>query len=137
MKFLIVPALLATAAQAAVNLAWLNDIPVDGNYTIGTDFILEWKPYDAKPTDTFQLSLSAWNKTVKGYYTGPFGEQIPEFDSMEILLDDAVKFVDGMYSWTIKPIDDKGVWKDSGFYYSFTAHWDLTWESPRAFHIQN
>ncbi|KAI8946238.1 hypothetical protein F4801DRAFT_583599 [Xylaria longipes] len=107
MKFFAVPALLATAAQAAVDLYFQNDIPVDGNYTISTDFVLEWKPYDAKPTDTFQLSLTAWNKTIKGYYPGPFGSQLPEYDTMEITLDDAVKFIDGNYAWTIEPIDEK------------------------------
>ncbi|KAI0453554.1 hypothetical protein F5B21DRAFT_280275 [Xylaria acuta] len=137
MKFLVAPALLATAAQAAVNLVFTNDIPVDGNYTIGTDFVLEWKPSDAKPTDTFELSLSAWNKTIKGYYPGPFGSQIPEYDTLEVILDDAVKFVDGNYAWTIEALDDKGVWKGSGFYYSFTAHWTNTWDSPRAFHIED
>ncbi|KAI3319641.1 hypothetical protein HD806DRAFT_508638 [Xylariaceae sp. AK1471] len=134
MKFLIISALLATAAQA-VDLAFLNDIPVDGNYTIGTDFVLEWKPYNAAATDTFQLQLSAWNNTVSGYYPGPFGSQLPAYDTIEIVLDDAVKFVDGHYAWSIKPIDEKGVWKGPGFYYSFTAHWTNTWDSPRSFHI--
>lgn len=46
-----------------------------------------------------------------------------------------MKFVDGHYAWPIKPIDEKGVWKGPGFYYSFTAHWTNTWDSPRSFHI--
>ncbi|KAI1420947.1 hypothetical protein F5Y12DRAFT_770641 [Xylaria sp. FL1777] len=134
MKFLAIPTLLAATVQALA-IGFTNDIPVDGNYTIGTDFVLEWIAYDASPTDTFQLLLSAWNNTVSGYIPGPFGSQIPVHDSKEIVLADAVKFSDGSYSWKIEPIDDSGVWEGFGFYYCFTAHFPYTYESPRPFHI--
>ncbi|KAI0546117.1 hypothetical protein F4679DRAFT_575626 [Xylaria curta] len=135
MKSLVASALLATVAQA-VSLTFLNDIPVDANYKIGTDFTLEWKASGAQPTDTFQLSLFATNTTIKGY--SPWGEA--EYDSRNIILDGTVKFVDGLYSWPIKPIDEKGEWKGPGFYYSFSTQWtdadgDIVGESPRSFHI--
>jgi hypothetical protein len=85
MKFFAIPALLAAAAQA-VDLSFLNDIPVEASYKISTDFVLEWKNYDASPTDTFQLSLTAWNNTPSGYQTIPFGGTLPIYDTIEIVL---------------------------------------------------
>lgn len=85
MKFLAIPTLLAATAQAA-SLAFTTDIPVDGFWTIGTDFVLEWKAYDATATDTFKLTISAWNRTISGYSPGPFGIQIPTYDTKEIVL---------------------------------------------------
>jgi hypothetical protein len=60
-------------------------IPFEGNYTIGTDFVLEWEPQVT--TDTFILTLTAWNNTPRGYYSGPFGVQLPDYDTIEITLD--------------------------------------------------
>ncbi|KAI0409189.1 hypothetical protein F4802DRAFT_239733 [Xylaria palmicola] len=136
MKLLAIPAAFAAAAQAA-SLAFLNDIPVDGNYTIGTDFVLEWKAYDATPSDTFQLSVSATNNTPSGYIP-PYWPWQPgqyTYDSLEIVLDDAEKYVDGSYTWTIKPIDEKGLWKGQGFSYSFAARVPNSSDFPRSFHI--
>ncbi|KAI0431606.1 hypothetical protein F5Y09DRAFT_340451 [Xylaria sp. FL1042] len=135
MKFLAIPTLFAASAQALLGIAFTNDIPVDGNYTIGTDFVLTWKAYDATAADTLQISLSAWNKTISGYSPGPFGSQIPIYDTREIVLAESVPFLDESYTWHIEPINGDAAWSGQEFYYSFTAHFPNTWDSPRAFHI--
>lgn len=84
MKLLAIPIVLAAVAQAQY-LNFLNDIPVNANYTIGTDFVLLWEPQ--LTTATFTLELSAWNNTPRGYYTGPWGVQVPDRDTIHITLD--------------------------------------------------
>ncbi|KAI0813819.1 hypothetical protein GGR55DRAFT_546921 [Xylaria sp. FL0064] len=137
MKFLAIPTLFAASAQALLGIAFTNDIPVDGNYTIGTDFVLTWKAYDATAADTLQISLSAWNSTPSGYSPGPFGSQIPVYDTRDVVLAESVPFLDESYNWHVEPINGDPVWSGEEFYYSFTAHFPNTWDSPRAFHIVN
>ncbi|KAI1333045.1 hypothetical protein F5Y16DRAFT_1920 [Xylariaceae sp. FL0255] len=133
-----IPAFLAAVAFADDELVWQNIPPVDASYTIGTDFVLEWTP-EKKSTDTFSLTIGAWNSTPEYYTTGPYGSQIPVYDTKEITLSDAVPFSAGNYTWEIKTLDDAGVWTGEQFCYSFTATWNGGFESssPRAFHIVN
>ncbi|KAI1179897.1 hypothetical protein F4777DRAFT_574722 [Nemania sp. FL0916] len=137
MKFLGALALLASGAHASLGIGFTSDIPVDAFYKIGSNFALEWKAYDASATDTFELSISAWNSTPSGYTPGPFGSQIPVYDTVDVVLDSNVKFLDQKYLWPVNPIDGNGIFVGEEFYYSFTAHFGLTWDSPRAFHIED
>lgn len=87
-KFLaaVAPAFLATAVVAYPDYPqWITDIPVDASYEIGFEFALEWVPQDT--TETFKLKLGAFNNTPSGYYSGPFGVQLPIYDSKDMYLD--------------------------------------------------
>ncbi|KAI1291504.1 hypothetical protein F5Y03DRAFT_376683 [Xylaria venustula] len=134
MKFLI-PTLFAASAQALLGIGFTSDIPVDANFTVGTDFALTWKAYDATANDTFQLSLTGYNTTVESYSPGPFGSQIPNYDTRSVVLAEAVPFLDESYTWKVEPINGDAVWTGEGFFYYFTAHYPNTWDSPRSFHI--
>ncbi|KAI1361563.1 hypothetical protein F5Y08DRAFT_314319 [Xylaria arbuscula] len=131
----VVPAFLATAVAAYPDYPdWITEIPVDGNYTIGSEFALEWVPQDI--TETFKLRLGAWNNTPSGYYTGPFGAQLPIYDSKDMYLDEAVPFSAGIYTWDVQSFAP--TWKGEGFYYRFTAEFEnplYASSSPRAFHV--
>jgi hypothetical protein len=88
MKLLaVVPALLAGAALAQPP-NFTNDIPVNAFYEIGSDFELTWS--ETGTPGTFQLSMSAWNNTPYGTYAGPFGVQLPAYDTREFVLDGAL-----------------------------------------------
>lgn len=82
MKFFAIPVLLAGVAQA---INFLNDIPVDGYYKAGTDFVLEWTP-EAR-TDTFQLIISTFLKDP--ILTNPNQGQFPiyDFKTINVVLD--------------------------------------------------
>ncbi|KAI0199750.1 hypothetical protein F4808DRAFT_198541 [Astrocystis sublimbata] len=136
-KFLaaVAPAFLATAAMAYPDYPrWTTDIPVDGNFVIGSEFALTWVPQEI--TETFKLSLYAYNNTPSGYFTGAYGVQYPIFDGQEMYLDEAVPFSKGVYKWEVQAV--KPVWKGDGFYYRFTAEFEnplYASSSPRAFHV--
>ncbi|KAI0546118.1 hypothetical protein F4679DRAFT_587778 [Xylaria curta] len=129
MKYLLAPALLATAAHA-LGLVYKNEPAPLSTFTIGTDYVLQWTPYDAQPTDTFTLKVVATNKTETRDVYG-----FPHFDMRTVVVGDAVKFVNGVYTWKVEPIDDKGVWKGEEFYYSFNADYQSHIASSRTFQI--
>jgi hypothetical protein len=85
MRFAIIPTLLAGAAQAA-GIRWLNDT-VAGHYKIGTNLVLAYEAYNVAsppdPNDTFKIQLTAYNNTASGYRPGPFGSQLPVYDTKE------------------------------------------------------
>ena len=88
----VAPAFLATAVVAYPDYpTWTTDIPVDADYVIGSEFALEWVPQDT--TETFKLLIGAWNNTPSGYYTGPFGAQLPIYDSKSMYLDGKLALV--------------------------------------------
>ncbi|KAI1781481.1 hypothetical protein F4818DRAFT_399121 [Hypoxylon cercidicola] len=128
MKLLTIPALLAGAAQA---IQFLNDIPVDAYYAVGTPFVLEWVPEDR--TDTFQLTVSTY--LSEPILLNPNQSQFPEYDWKfeNIILGEAVKFSDGSFTWVVEPVDGR---TGDGYRYSFSVHYDTTTESPRSFHVQ-
>ncbi|KAI0514607.1 hypothetical protein F5B22DRAFT_224651 [Xylaria bambusicola] len=136
-KFLaaVAPAFLATAVAAYPDYPqWTTDIPVDADYVIGSEFVLSWVPQDT--TETFKLYLGAFNNTPSGYYTGPFGAQLPIYDNKGMYLNEAVPFSDSEYRWDVQAVDPK--WKGDGFYYRFTAEFEnplYASSSPRAFHV--
>ncbi|KAI1183983.1 hypothetical protein F5B17DRAFT_413859 [Nemania serpens] len=136
-KFLaaVAPAFLATAVVAYPDYPqWITDIPVDASYEIGFEFALEWVPQDT--TETFKLKLGAFNNTPSGYYSGPFGVQLPIYDSKDMYLDDTVPFSAGVYRWDVQAVNP--TWKGDGFSYRFTAEFEnplYASSSPRAFHV--
>jgi hypothetical protein len=82
-KLLAIPALLAGVVQG---LQFLNDIPVDGYYEEGTEFVLEWIPETR--TDTFELTLDTFLSTPVyvgpgSWWTGP----IYDFMTVSVVLD--------------------------------------------------
>ncbi|KAI0514977.1 hypothetical protein F5B22DRAFT_211247 [Xylaria bambusicola] len=130
MKFLALPALLAGAAQA---LTFTNNIPVDSYYKVGSEFTLEWLPETR--TDSFRLEVSSFlaEPILVSPSGGPLGSPIYDYKSQTILLDDAVKFTDGSYTWVIEKIDGRtgGDW-----FYGFSASWEYGGSSPRSFHLE-
>ncbi|KAI4862593.1 hypothetical protein F4820DRAFT_16978 [Hypoxylon rubiginosum] len=128
MKLLAIPALLAGVAQA---IQFLNDIPVGAYYDPGTEFVLEWKPEDR--TDTFQLTITSF--LTDPILVNPGQSQFPVYDfkEMDIVLDEAVKFSEGSFTWLVEPIDGR---TGGDYYYSFRVAYETTTESPRAFHLQ-
>ncbi|KAI0454081.1 hypothetical protein F5B21DRAFT_504770 [Xylaria acuta] len=135
MKLLaVVPALLAGTALAQPP-NFTNDIPVNAFYEIGSDFELTWS--ETGTPGTFKLSLSAWNNTPYGTYTGPFGVQLPAYDTREFALDEEVPYSDGSYVWKVTPAEGNTAWQGGGFNYGFSASYEWGSESPRSFHIKD
>ncbi|KAI8634990.1 hypothetical protein F5Y19DRAFT_132712 [Xylariaceae sp. FL1651] len=135
MKLLaVVPALLAGAALAQPP-NFTNDIPVDAFYDIGSDFKLTWS--ETGTPGTFQLSMFAWNNTPYGTTPGPFGSQLPAYDTREAVLDEAVPYSAGSYVWKVTPAEGDEAWQGSGFNYDFEASYEWGSESPRSFHIKD
>ncbi|KAJ8121056.1 hypothetical protein ONZ43_g2398 [Nemania bipapillata] len=99
--------------------------------------LLEWSN-TADLSEAFQLSISAWNATPYEYYSGPFGVQLPAYDTVEMDLDE-VHYSDGVYTWKVQTLNGDDSWTGDGFFYRFTAVYPdgaYAAESPRAFHIR-
>ncbi|KAI0903517.1 hypothetical protein F4824DRAFT_498158 [Ustulina deusta] len=133
MKLLAIPSLLAGVAQA---FQFLNDIPVDGYYNEGSDFVIEWKPQDRN--DTFRLELYTF--LVDPIYVGPspypWGGPIYNYNDTTTVLDAAAKYSDGNHTWHIDLIDGR---EGADWYYRFgaiLASVGEVAEYARAFHIQ-
>ncbi|KAI1734649.1 hypothetical protein F4680DRAFT_437437 [Xylaria scruposa] len=130
MKLLAVPALLGGVAKG---IQFLNDIPVNAYYEPGTEFVLEWTPEDR--TDTFNLTLDSF--LANPIIVKPSVGWIPavlDFKYELTVLNEAVKFSDGSYTWVIDTIDNR---TGADYYYSFGARYTNTYESPRAFHLNS
>ncbi|RYC58488.1 hypothetical protein CHU98_g7711 [Xylaria longipes] len=129
MKLLAVPALLAGVANG---LQWLNDIPLDAYYEPGTEFVLEWTPEDR--TDTFRLMVDTF-LTTPIIVPPPPGVRPPAYDfkTVNIYVDDAVKFSDGNYTWLIEPVENR---TGADYTYRLGAVYGGTYSSPRAFHLE-
>ncbi|KAI3323285.1 hypothetical protein HD806DRAFT_544616 [Xylariaceae sp. AK1471] len=127
-KLLAIPALLAGVAQA---FQFTNDIPVDAFYEEGTEFVLEWAPETR--TDTFNLTIGSF--LAEPILVSPivFGSPIYDYQDKDIVLDEAVKFTDGNYTWLVETIDGR---VGSGWYYRFGATYGYYGEYPRAFHVK-
>ncbi|KAI1767153.1 hypothetical protein GGR53DRAFT_144779 [Hypoxylon sp. FL1150] len=128
MKSFTIPALLIGVAQAIV---FLNDIPVDAYYDVGTDFVLEWEPEDT--TDTFQLTISTFLKDP--ILVNPDQSSFPIYDykDIKVVLDEAVSFSDGSFTWPIETVDGR---TGEEYWYSFGVEYGTTYEIPRSFHVQ-
>ncbi|KAI0532373.1 hypothetical protein GGR58DRAFT_517774 [Xylaria digitata] len=114
MKLLAIPALLAGAVQG---LHFTNDIPFNSYYEVGSE------------TDGFRLQLSSF--LSEPIYVGPPNRPL---DRATIRLQWlCVPFAAGNYTWVVEPWDNR---TDSGWFYSFTAYWDLGSASPRYFHLK-
>ncbi|KAI0113614.1 hypothetical protein GGR51DRAFT_19169 [Nemania sp. FL0031] len=130
MKLLAIPALLAGVAQS---INFTNNIPVNSFFEVGSEFVLTWSPETR--TDTFRLELFSFSDTpiLVSPSGGPLGSPIYDYQSRTILLDEAVKFTDGNYTWVVNTIEDR---TGSSWYYGFGAYWDLGAASPRSFHLK-
>ncbi|KAF2972914.1 hypothetical protein GQX73_g552 [Xylaria multiplex] len=130
MKLLATSALLAGAAQA---IKFLNDIPVDAFYNEGSEFVLEWEP-EAR-TDTFHLTIGSFltEPILVSPNGGPLGSPIYDYQLKDIVLDDAVKFTEGNYTWLIETIDGRA---GEDWYYRFGVSYDNTAGYPRSFHVK-
>ncbi|RWA11694.1 hypothetical protein EKO27_g3420 [Xylaria grammica] len=133
MKLLAISALLAGATQA---FQFLNDIPVDGYYDEGSDFVIEWKPEDRN--DTFRLELYTF--LVDPIYVGPspypWGGPIYDYNETTTVLDAAAKYSAGNFTWHIDLINGR---EGAGWYYRFGAILASVGEVAdyaRSFHIQ-
>ncbi|KAI1147255.1 hypothetical protein F4825DRAFT_455654 [Nemania diffusa] len=130
LKLLAVPTLLVGVVQS---LDFTNVIPVESYYEVGSKFVLTWAPETR--TDTFKLELSSFSGTpiLVSPNGGPLGSPIYDYQSRTILLDGAVKFTDGNYTWVVSTIDGR---TGGGWYYGFAAYWDLGAAGPRSFHLK-
>ncbi|KAI1742377.1 hypothetical protein F4680DRAFT_445941 [Xylaria scruposa] len=132
MKLLAIPALLAGAAQA---FQFLNDIPVDANYTAGTDYVIEWKVEDRN--DTFRLELYTFltDPIYVGPGSGPFGIPVYDYNDTTTVLNPAAKYSDGKFVWHIDLIDGRS---GGDWYYRFGAQLASVGEVAdyaRSFHV--
>ncbi|KAI0445080.1 hypothetical protein F4803DRAFT_509348 [Xylaria telfairii] len=129
MRLVAIPAFLAGVAKG---INFLNDIPVNAYYEQGTNFVLEWEPEDRE--DTFKLTLDTFLSNPILVNPGS-GWIPPTYDYMTVttVLDDAVKFSAGNYTWAIENIDDR---EGGDYWYSFGASYANTYASPRSFHLQ-
>ncbi|KAI1265356.1 hypothetical protein F5Y18DRAFT_426957 [Xylariaceae sp. FL1019] len=133
-KFLAPLAILAASVQAYIHIDFTNNIPVEGNYTVGEDFVLTWNAYEGSPTETFHLYVEAYNKTPSGYTNnGPYGSQFPILDTRKVDLGADINFNDLEFTWHIQTLEEG--WTGSQFYYFFDAEYVNGGTSTRSFHL--
>ncbi|KAI1371817.1 hypothetical protein F4677DRAFT_449995 [Hypoxylon crocopeplum] len=122
MKLLAIPALLTGAGAIKI----LTDIPYNSTFEVGSEFVLEWEPEDR--TDTFKLTMNTFLVAPILVYPGPSYD----YQDRNIVLDDAVKFSDGNYTWVIGPVDGRTGYE---YWYRFGIQYSNTYVYPKPFLI--
>ncbi|KAI4861999.1 hypothetical protein F4820DRAFT_451392 [Hypoxylon rubiginosum] len=125
MKLLAIPALLLTGAGA---VKILTDYPYNSTFEVGSEFVLEWEKEIGDDGDAFKLTMNTFLVAPIIVEPGPSYD----FNGSDIVLDDAVGFSDGSYTWVIEPVDGRTGYT---YWYRFGLQYSGTYVYPKPFFI--